>query len=121
MYGSLTMAIKHITHLVDDLDGTVLEEGDGKQITFSVEGRSYEIDLSDRNADKFYAAVAPFVDAARPAGRTTSAPRRARSARRSSDIDLAAVREWARANGHTVSDRGRIPASVLEAYGAANS
>ncbi|MBQ9918656.1 MAG: Lsr2 family protein, partial [Microbacterium sp.] len=44
-----------------------------------------------------------------------------RSARRSSDIDLAAVREWARANGHTVSDRGRIPASVLEAYGAANS
>ncbi len=121
MYGSLTMAIKHITHLVDDLDGSVLEEGDGKQITFSVEGRSYEIDLSDRNADKFYAAVAPFVDAARAVNRSGSAPRRGRSPRRSSDIDLAAVREWARANGYTVSDRGRIPASVLEAYGAANS
>jgi hypothetical protein len=115
------MAIKHITHLVDDLDGTVLEEGDGKHITFSVEGRSFEIDLSDRNADKFYAAVAPFVDAARPVGRSNSAPRRAGSSRRSSSIDLAAVREWARANGHSVSDRGRVPASVLEAYGAANS
>jgi hypothetical protein len=115
------MAIKHITHLVDDLDGTVLEEDGGKQITFSIEGRSYEIDLSDRNADKFYAAVAPFVDAARAVGRSTSAPRRGRSSRRSSDIDLAAVREWARANGHTVSDRGRIPAPILEAYRAANS
>ncbi|WP_366001928.1 Lsr2 family protein [Microbacterium sp.] len=121
VYSYSTMAIKHITHLVDDLDGTVLEEGDGKQITFSIEGRSYEIDLSDRNADKFYAAVAPFVDAARPVGRSTSASRRTRSTRRPSDIDLAAVREWARANGHTVSDRGRVPASVLEAYGAANS
>ncbi|WP_026095530.1 Lsr2 family protein [Microbacterium sp. B19] len=115
------MAIKHITHLVDDLDGTVLEEGGGKQITFSIEGRSYEIDLSDRNADKFYAAVAPFVDAARAVGRSAAAPRRGRSSRRSGDVDLAAVREWARANGHTVSDRGRIPAPILEAYRAANS
>ena len=115
------MAIKHITHLVDDLDGTVLEEGDGKQITFSVEGRSYEIDLSDRNADKFYAAVSPFVDAARPVGRTTTTARRTRSTSRSNDVDLGAVREWARAKGHTVSDRGRIPATVLEAYTAANS
>lgn len=115
------MAIKHITHLVDDLDGTLLEEGDGKQITFSIEGRSYEIDLSDRNADKFYAAVAPFVDAARAVNRSGNGPKRARTPRRSTDIDLAAVREWARANGHTVSDRGRIPGTVLEAYQAANS
>lgn len=121
VYCFFIMAIKHITHLVDDLDGTVLEEGSGKQITFSVEGRSYEIDLSDRNADKFYAAVAPFVDAARAVNRSSSGPRRARSSRRGSDMDLAAVREWARANGHTVSDRGRIPGSVLEAYQAANS
>jgi len=113
--------MRHITHLVYDLDGTVLEEGGGKQITFSIEGRSYEIDLSDRNADKFYAAVAPFVDAARAVGRSASAPRRGRSSRRTSDVDLAAVREWARANGHTVSDRGRVPAPILEAYHAANS
>ncbi|BAJ75785.1 hypothetical protein MTES_2821 [Microbacterium testaceum StLB037] len=115
------MAIKHITHLVDDLDGSVLEEGEGKQITFSVEGRAYEIDLSNRNADKFYDAVAPFVDAARSVSRTTTTSRRPRAARRDNDIDLGAVREWARANGHTVSDRGRVPATVLEAYSAAQS
>ncbi|KTR95525.1 hypothetical protein NS220_05765 [Microbacterium testaceum] len=115
------MAIKHITHLVDDLDGSVLEEGEGKQITFSVEGRAYEIDLSNRNADKFYDAVAPFVDAARSVSRTATNARRPRAARRDNDVDLGAVREWARANGHTVSDRGRVPATVLEAYSAAQS
>ncbi|WP_428838670.1 histone-like nucleoid-structuring protein Lsr2 [Microbacterium testaceum] len=115
------MAIKHITHLVDDLDGSVLEEGEGKQITFSVEGRAYEIDLSNRNADKFYNAIAPFVDAARSVSRTTTTSRRPRAARRDNDLDLGAVREWARANGHTVSDRGRVPAAVLEAYSAAQS
>jgi hypothetical protein len=31
-----------------------------------------------------------------------------------------AIREWARNNGHKVSERGRIPASVLEAYNSAN-
>ncbi|WZH39006.1 MAG: Lsr2 family protein [Microbacterium enclense] len=115
------MAIKHITHLVDDLDGSVLEEGEGKQITFSVEGRAYEIDLSNRNADKFYNAVAPFVDAARSVSRPATNSRRPRATRRDSDVDLGAVREWARANGHTVSDRGRVPATVLEAYSAAQS
>lgn len=114
--------MKHITHLVDDLDGTVLEDGQGKQITFSVEGRAYEIDLSDRNADKFYSAIAPFVDAARSVSRGTSTARRTRStSRRSGDVDLAAVREWARANGHTVSDRGRVPSTILDAYAEANS
>nr|WP_295838421.1 Lsr2 family protein [uncultured Microbacterium sp.] len=115
------MAMKHITHLVDDLDGTVLEDGQGKQITFSVEGRAYEIDLSDRNADKFYSAISPFVDAARSVSRGNSTARRGRPARRGNDVDLGAVREWARANGHTVSDRGRVPATVLDAYAEANS
>ncbi len=113
--------MKHITHLVDDLDGTVLEDGQGKQITFSVEGRAYEIDLSDRNADKFYSAIAPFVDAARSVPAVRHHSRRSRAPRRSSDVDLGAVREWARANGHTVSDRGRVPASILDAYADANS
>nr|WP_285135900.1 Lsr2 family protein [Microbacterium sp. lyk4-40-TSB-66] len=115
------MAMKHITHLVDDLDGTVLEDGQGKQITFSVEGRAYEIDLSDRNADKFYSAIAPFVDAARSVSRGNAPARRGRPARRSNDVDLGAVREWARANGHTVSDRGRVPATILDAYTEATS
>ena len=59
------MATRHISHLVDDVDGTVLSEGEGTQIQFSIDGRNYESDLSTSNADKFYSAMAPFVDAAR--------------------------------------------------------
>jgi len=114
------MATRHIAQLIDDLDGTVLEQGEGKQLNFSVEGRSYEIDLSDTNADKFHAALAPFVNAARSIG-SASRQSTARAPRAKSALDLNSVREWARANGHTVSDRGRIAGPVVEAYKAANA
>lgn len=114
------MATKHVTHLIDDLDGSVLGDGEGKQVTFSLEGRSYEIDLSADNADKLYEAFAPYVNAARSVG-TSGAGRNRRSSSRKSNVDLSAVREWARANGHTVSDRGRVPGTVVDAYEAATS
>ena len=114
------MATKHIAQLIDDLDGTVIDNGEGKQITFSVDGRAYEIDLSDSNADKFYKALTPYVDAARSVKSGTS-PRGGQSVRSKSDIDLGAVREWARANGHTVSDRGRVPSTIVEAYKSGTS
>lgn len=116
----MRMARKQITQLIDDLDGTVLDDGEGKQISFSIEGRSYEIDLSNRNADKFYNALAPYVDVARSVSTSSGAARRGRPARSKSDLDLGAVREWARANGHTVNDRGRVPAAVIDAYRAAS-
>lgn len=115
------MATKHIAQTTDDLDGTVLEQGEGKQITFSVEGRAYEIDLSDSNADKFYKALTPFVDAARSVGSADAARGTRGRARSKSDLDLGAIREWARANGHTVSDRGRVPGTVIDAYKAATA
>ena len=107
------MAIKHITYLIDDIDGTVLDEGDGQQVRFSVDGRAYEIDLSAQNADELFKAFAPYVDAARSVstGHTQSSRRNP-----GAGVDLAAVRTWARENGHTVSDRGRVPASIIEAY-----
>ncbi len=114
------MATRHIAQLIDDLDGTPLEEGEGKQITFSVEGRAYEIDLSDKNADAFYKALTPFVNVARPAGANSAPVAGRRAARAKSDVDLAAVRQWARKNGHTVSDRGRVPTTIVEAYKAAS-
>lgn len=116
----LIMATRHIAQITDDLDGTVLEQGEGKQITFSVEGRTYEIDLSNKNADKFYKALTPYVDAARSVKSGTS-PRGGHSVRAKSDLDLGAIREWARANGHTVSDRGRVSATIVEAYNTATS
>lgn len=112
------MATRHIAQLIDDLDGAALEEGAGKQITFSIEGRSYEIDLSQSNADKLYSALAPFIDAARSVG-STARSSNPRGSRARTDIDLGAVRDWARANGHAVSDRGRVPGSIIDAYKAA--
>lgn len=111
------MAKKVLTQLVDDLDGTVLESGDGSTIRFGLEGRSYEIDLSDTNAEKLKAALAPFIAAGRSFSGGSKPARASRGAGRS---DLQIIREWGQANGHTVGDRGRIPASVIEAYDAAH-
>ncbi|KZE94504.1 Nucleoid-associated protein Lsr2 [Agromyces sp. NDB4Y10] len=106
------MAKRIVETLVDDLDGS---EAD-RTIAFSINGDGYAIDLSSANAEKFEAALAPFVDAAR----RTSSGRGGGSARRRSGGGAAGdtkdAREWLRANGHQVSDRGRIPAPLLELY-----
>jgi hypothetical protein len=102
--------------LLDDLDGGVAAES----VAFSLDGKSYEIDLSEKNAAALRDAFAPFVGSARRAG--GSAPSRPRmSARMSSGTgrsreETTAIREWASANGLKVSDRGRISSTVLEAY-----
>lgn len=114
------MAKKVTVQLVDDLDGTPILEGEGATVVFSIDRKSYEIDLSDDNQEKLRTALAPFIDAGRV---VSSAAPRARAASRSATSaghDLTAVRAWARENGFTVSDRGRVPGTVLEAYDAAN-
>ena len=112
------MAQRVETRFVDDLDGTEAAE----TVTFTLEGREYEIDLSDRNAGELRDSLATYIAAARRAGGTgrshataTAATPRADSG--SADREnTAAIREWARQNGHQVSERGRIPNSVREAY-----
>lgn len=109
------MAIK--TVLVDDLDGTPLAPG-ASSTSFSINGVAYEIDLAPDNVEQLRAALAPFIAAGRRSG---SAPAKAARAAKGSDpARLAAIREWARANGHSVSDRGRIAGSIIEAYDAAH-
>lgn len=104
--------------LVDDLDGGPASE----TVTFALDGVSYEIDLSEENAKALRDDVAKWTGHARRAG--SSGGRRA--GRRSSGggagrrTDLASVREWARANGHQVSDRGRISADIQAAYDKAH-
>jgi nucleoid-associated protein Lsr2 len=110
--------------LIDDLDGS---EASGT-VDFGLDGRSYEIDLSEENAAKLRDALAPFISAARKAGGRGPGRPRARAqaqpaqqqADRSSREATAAIREWARKNGHKVNDRGRIAKSVIEAYQAAS-
>ena len=112
------MATRHITQIVDDLDGSILREGEAKRLSFSVDGRAYELDLSADNYQKFADAVAPYVDGARRTGAQASTPRPRAGA---AALDLTAVRAWARKNGHSVSDRGRVPGSVIDEYRAATN
>jgi hypothetical protein len=94
--------------LEDDLDGGPAEE----TIHFQLGAHEYEIDLNAVNAGRFRAQMAPFVSHARKAGRGRSRAARSTSVRRRS----ADIRKWAKERGMPVSDRGRIPASVLEQY-----
>ena len=110
--------------LVDDLDGETADE----TVEFGIDGRNYEIDLSKENAVRLRDVLADFVSAARRAGgrrrggsaATSSASGSAGTAPKGrTAIDREqnqAIREWARKRGMKVSDRGRIPAEVLEAY-----
>jgi hypothetical protein len=109
------MARKVVEELIDDLDGSAAEES----VPFGLDGTSYTIDLSGKNAAEFRDLMAPFVAAATKVGRRSPHLRvgRSPSARSTSDRErLAAVRAWAKANGHEVNDRGRIPNSVIQAY-----
>lgn len=113
------MARRIVHQLVDDLDGSLLEIGEGETVLFSLDGTAYEIDLTDENAAALRAALAPYV----AAGRSISSARGASAAssrprRRSGQQDYSAIRVWAKDNGYQVSERGRVPASVIEAYEA---
>ncbi|RPF19788.1 histone-like nucleoid-structuring protein Lsr2 [Myceligenerans xiligouense] len=100
--------------LEDDVDGGVADE----TVSFGLDGTNYEIDLSKEHATELREAFAPWVGAARKAKSATTASRSSRRSR--SANNTAAIREWARAQGHTVSDRGRIAAEIVAAYEKAN-
>lgn len=102
--------------LVDDIDGGEADE----TVRFGLDGVSYEIDLTTKNAHKLRDAVAGYVAEARRVGGRASGRRRSARASRGGGTDAGTVREWARANGYEVSERGRVPGRVLEAYQAAH-
>jgi hypothetical protein len=114
------MAQKVQVLLVDDIDGGEASE----TVSFALDGSSYEIDLSGKNAEELRDAFAKYVGAARKAGRAPggSSGRSSGSGRRSGgsasmDRDqAAAIRSWAKKQGLNVSDRGRIPATIIEQY-----
>jgi hypothetical protein len=108
------VATQTFTRLVDDLDGSKAE----RTVEFSWDGKSYAIDLSKKNLAALEKALRPYLDAARSQRRLTSTKSTTGRRTHSSSIDLAAVRQWARDNGYTVSDRGRVSKSVVAAYEA---
>jgi hypothetical protein len=108
------VAQKVITQLVDDIDGKELKDGEGETVTFSLDGTTYELDLSRKNADKFrgvfqdYIAAGRKVTGSKTSGRGRKAP--------ASGPSAAEIRAWAKSNGYDVPDRGRIPSEVRDAF-----
>ena len=109
------MAQKVEVHLEDDLDGGPADD----TVTFALDGKDYEIDLSTTNAEKLREALRPFAEAGRKTTRSGS-PRRTPSRASGSDPDTAKIRAWAKENDYEVSDRGRIHQHVRDAYYAAH-
>lgn len=99
--------------LVDDIDGSDATE----TVSFGLDGTSYEIDLNEKHAAKLRDALAPYVGHARKVGGGRRTRAKAASA---GGASAAEVRAWARDNGYTVPDRGRIPADVRAAFDSAN-
>ena len=110
------MAQKIQILLIDDLDGSAAE----RTVRFGLDGTGYEIDLNAGHAKELRDALARYVDAARRV--TGSARRPARGGRGpAGDLNAVEVREWARAQGIEVKDRGRVPADLIVKFRAATS
>jgi hypothetical protein len=122
MKESPKMAQRTQVLLIDDLDGSSADE----TVAFGLDGSAYEIDLSEKNANQLREALASYVANGRKSSLIRGISRRRSSAavtspaRSSSAPDTADVRAWARSNGYSVNERGRLAADIVEAYQAAN-
>jgi hypothetical protein len=106
------MAQKVQSLLVDDLDGS---NADGT-VSFSVDGTDYEIDLSASHARLLRDTLAPFISVA-PRGGNSGRTRTGRKTIQAAS-DPTEIRQWARAQGIDIKDRGRVPANVIAKFKA---
>ncbi|MEU6927571.1 Lsr2 family protein [Streptomyces sp. NPDC046385] len=111
------MAQKVQVLLVDDLDGGEADE----TVTFALDGKSYEIDLTTANADKLRGLLEPYAKSGRRTGGRSAGTRgKGRVVASGGSPDTAKIRAWAKENGYNVNDRGRVPAEIKAAYEDAN-
>ena len=113
------MAQRVVVKLVDDLDGTEATT----TVKFSVEGRAYELDLNDENLRLFRESADRWIAHARPIGRakvTGKGGGKGMGPARRDRAQTEAIRAWAKEAGLPVSDRGRIPGDIVEAWGRAH-
>jgi hypothetical protein len=119
------MAQRIVTELTDDTNGKPADE----TVTFGLDGREYEIDLTSKNAAALRKAFDVYVKNGRRVGGrrprsaggsgSSTSSTSSSSSRSRGEVDTKAVRQWAGENGYELSSRGRIPANVVEAYQAA--
>ena len=109
------MAQKVQVLLLDDIDGNEAAE----TVSFSLDGVAYEIDLNEENARAMRDSIAQWIEHARRSAPRSARPSARRSAAKGDGPSPAELREWARANGYQVSERGRISEQIRGAYAAA--
>ncbi len=109
------MAQKIQTLFIDDLDGSAAEG----TVRFGLDGTEYEIDLNAEHAKNIRDALARYVDAARRVGGSARKPARGSRRGPASGLNTTEVREWAKAQGIEVKDRGRVPADLVVKFKAA--
>lgn len=104
-----------VAYLVEDVDQADAVE----TVHFALDGVRYEIDLSAAHTDELRATLAPWIARARRVGGAAKHPLRRQRASRA-DENVTRIRQWARTQGYSVTDRGRIPDAVLVAYADAH-
>ena len=111
------MAQKIQTLFIDDLDGSAAEG----TVRFGLDGTEYEIDLNEQHARQLRDALARYVGAARRASGVARRPARTGRRPAASGLNTTEVREWAKAQGIEVKDRGRVPAELMVKFKAATA
>jgi len=109
------MAQKIQTLFIDDLDGS---EAEGT-VSFALDGARYEIDLNEVHARELRATLGRYAGAGRKVTGTARRPARRRGGTAADGHSTTEIRDWAKANGFEVKDRGRIPADVVAGFQAA--
>lgn len=111
---------KTVTKLVDDLNGEDMDEGEGQTVDFGLDGVGYEIDLFNDQAEDLRAQLKEYIANGRRTGGRKQAGRAPKvnggGQSRYSRETSAHQREWARSQGFTVSDRGRLPGDAIAAW-----
>ncbi|MGW4524975.1 histone-like nucleoid-structuring protein Lsr2 [Amycolatopsis sp. NPDC004378] len=112
------MAQKVLVEMLDDIDGTPAAH----TVPFSLDGVTYEIDLSDENAAALRDELARYIAAGRRTGGRKVRVATGQSTTSSTDRERnQQIRAWANANGYEVSERGRLSSEVISAYDAAQT
>ena len=106
------MAQKIQTLFIDDIDGS---EAEGT-VRFGLDGAEYEIDLSTAHSEDLRRALAGYVQHARKTGGTARRAARGSGRKGAAAVDTAGIRDWAKAQGIEIKDRGRVPANIVERY-----
>lgn len=128
MKGFSAVAKQVTVQLVDDLDGSVIDDESGEAIEFAVNGVEYSIDLKAKNASEFHKKLGYYIEHAtrvggrkrKPSPSTAATSKVAGKQAKRDPEQTRAIRQWAFDQGYEISERGRIPAGIEEAFNAAH-